>query len=72
MWAMMMGTAGSSETLVNFIILHGATTRKTAMFLFDNVITSNLKKFHSVLDTVIFVVKIQRIEFRSDNQISLH
>jgi hypothetical protein len=40
----MMEAARTSETLVNFTRLHGATTQKTAIFLLTAVRTSNPTK----------------------------
>jgi hypothetical protein len=37
--------ASICETSVDFTVLHGATTQKTASFIFDAVRTSNLTKY---------------------------
>jgi hypothetical protein len=39
--ALMMEAARTSETLVNFYQIHGATTQKTAIFVLIAVRTSN-------------------------------
>jgi hypothetical protein len=47
--ALMVKASSSSETSVNFIRLHGATTQKAAIFILAALSTSN----HSVFTAVI-------------------
>jgi hypothetical protein len=57
---MIMGAASISETLVNFR-LHGATSRRTEIFIITPVRTSNLTKIQSVEMKFLISVKECRV-----------